>query len=207
MQNVAQDFAQDLTWDVAVERRAAVRHKVVLPALCSGAARGEFYAVTEDVSSDGIRLKSATRPGADEILVVRIRHVGTIEARVIRAEAHEFAVRVLTKRPAADRIALGLIALSRRQLSLAEPVRAHARIVPRRVEIVVTRADGARLAGRIVNVSASGVGVLLEARPDLEELVVVGDRPARVVRHFANGIGAVFLRPLDPAEVGEDIVL
>lgn len=207
VRNGAGDFAQDLAWGDAAERRTAPRHKVVLPALCSGAGRSEFYAVTEDVSSDGIRLKSATRPALGEVLVVRIRHVGAIEARVMRVEPHEFAIRVLTKRPAADHIARGLVALSRRQLSLAEPVRAHARIVPRRLDVVVTLASGATLTGRILNVSASGVGVMLDARPDLEELVVVGDRPARVARHLPNGIGAVFIHPLDPAEVDEDIVL
>ena len=190
-----------------IERREALRYKVVLPALCFGEARPEFYAVTDDVSVGGIRFKSATRVRPDETLTCRIRHIGAVEARVIRIEPASFVAKVLTRRPAADHIARGLVMVAKRQVDPHAPARVHARIVPRRRDVRVALADGATVTGALLNVSASGAGLIVDPSPEPGAVITLGRTVARVARHFDGGIGVIFLKPFDPAEVTEDIVL
>lgn len=97
------------------ERRKSRRYVLFLPALCWGPSRSDFYAVTEDISVDGIRLRSATIPEPQEDLVVSLAEIGRIEAKVLRNDARSFVVRVVGRgRPVAD-LARHLVALSRRQ--------------------------------------------------------------------------------------------
>lgn len=190
-----------------VERREGPRYRVVLPAVCYGQARPDFYAVTDDVSASGIRFKSATAPRLDETLTCRIRHIGAVEAQVVRLEAASFVVKVLTRRPAADRIARELLIVAKKQVDAHEPIRVHARIVPRERDVRVTLDDGATAKAAIVNVSASGVGLMIDPRPAIGSLITIGRTAARVARQFDGGIGAIFVRPFDPSEVSDVMIL
>lgn len=189
------------------ERRESPRYRVVLPAICFGQARPDFYAVTDDVSAHGIRFKSATSPRIDETLTCRIRHVGAVEAQVLRIEAASFVVRVLTRRPAADRIARELLLVARKQTDAREPIRVHARIVPRKRDVRVVLDDGSVVTAAIMNVSASGVGLFLDPLPAVGTPVTIGSTAARVARRFDGGVGAIFVRPFDPSAITDAIVL
>ena len=190
-----------------LNQRAAPRFRVILPALCTQAGLADFYAVTDDVSACGIRFKSAARVRVEEPLTCRIRHIGILEARVVRTSAREFAARILTRRPAADELASKLISMSLRQHGACDQIRACARITPLQTEATITLAAGSKVPARILNVSASGAGVLLDAPPAMNALILVGRTPARVVRHFDGGCGVAFVSPFDPAFVNEGLVL
>ncbi|WP_409568225.1 PilZ domain-containing protein [Methylobacterium sp. E-066] len=81
------------------EHRAAARHPVVVPALCLRGDGSEFHAVTVDISSEGLRLRSATLPAVDERLVCNIRDIGSAQVRVVWAGTRDFAVRVIGHDP------------------------------------------------------------------------------------------------------------
>ncbi|WP_336485934.1 PilZ domain-containing protein [Methylobacterium nigriterrae] len=96
-------------------RRVAKHHKVILPALCWSRGRADFYAVTADVSSDGIRLRSSTVPQVGEVLTCSIRHIGQVQGRVVRAGDREFVMRVLARRHVTVSVARTLIFLAQQQ--------------------------------------------------------------------------------------------
>ncbi|MBY0296243.1 MAG: hypothetical protein K2X71_09425 [Methylobacterium sp.] len=188
------------------ERSQTLRHDVILPALCWNRSRPDFYAVTVDLSAEGLRLRAAVMPYINEELVCSIRHVGLIDAKVTHSMGQDFSVRVLSRRQSPRIVARKLLQLAAQQRPSAEAVRVHHRIVPLRTEVSITLEDGLAVVGRLLNVSASGAGLLGEPLP-VGAVVVVGRRPARVVRCFADGVGAVFVTPLDPGEVHEAMVL
>jgi len=98
-----------------IEKRKGQRYRIILPALCWGRDRSDFYAVTEDISVDGIRLRSATTPELGEELVVSIPQIGSVEALVIRSTPQDFVVTVLGRSRPTQWVAQELIRLSLRQ--------------------------------------------------------------------------------------------
>jgi len=189
------------------ERRAAARHPVVVPALCLRSDGSEFHAVTVDISSEGLRLRSATLPVVDERLICNIRDIGSIQVRVVWAGSCDFAVRVIGTTPSPGDVARRFIELARRQAKLSEVVRVHRRIVPERTAVEVELADGRRVPAQILNLSASGVALSLDTAPALGEIIRVGRRQATVARRIERGVGVAFLEPLEDAAVGEHTVL
>lgn len=192
---------------ITPERRTVPRYRVILPALCTQAGLADFYAVTDDVSVGGIRFKSAARVRVEEALTCHIRHIGTLETRVIRAGPREFVARIMTRRPAADELALKLIRMSQKQHGACDQIRACARITPQQTDTLVALADGSKIPARILNLSASGAGVLIDRLPPVDQVVTVGKTRARVVRHFDGGCGVAFVTPFAPAAVDERLVL
>ena len=64
--------------------------------------------------------------------------------------------------------------------------------------VVLTLDEGFQVNGKLIDVSLSGAGIALDVRPAIGLGVIVGKTPARVVRHFADGI-AVQFEPADSA--------
>lgn len=189
------------------ERRSEARYKVILPALCWGRHRQNFYAVTDDLSSDGIRFKSSVVPAVDERLTCSIRHAGSLEAIVVRAEAASFAIRVLSADHPLGLVVQSLLSVAKSQNPQPLVTRIHPRIVPEIQDVLVTTEAGSMLPGRVINISASGVAVSMEEPLDVGTLIVIGNTRAKVARRFDNGIGASFLSPLQADAMGPHIVL
>ena len=190
-----------------IERRAITRHPVIVPALCLRRDGSEFHAVTVDISSEGLRLRSATLPTVEERLTCNIRDIGAARVSVVWAESCDFTARVIGTAPSPGEVARRFIELARRQRQSSDVVRVHRRIVPERTAVEVVLSDGRRVPAQILNLSASGVALSLDVSPALGEVIRVGRRQAAVARRIDGGIGAAFLEPLDDAAVGEHTVL
>ena len=188
------------------QRQAAPQYPVVLPALCLRHDGTEFHAVTVDMSTDGLRLRSATLPVIDEGLVCNIRGVAATEVRVAWVGACDFAVRITSRDPKPGEVARRLIEMSRQQAKSSENVRIDRRIVPLKTAVRVTLADTTGVPATILNLSASGVALQLDAVLAIGEEIVVGRRRAIVSRQIPQGIGAAFIESLDDT-FGERTVL
>lgn len=189
------------------DRRAETRYKVTLPALCWGRHRPNFYAVTDDLSLDGIRFKSSVVPAVDERLTCSIRHAGSLEAIVVRTETSAFAIRVLGANHPLGLVVQSLLSHAKSQNLPPLVMRALPRIVPERQDVLITTEAGSMRPGRVLNISASGVAVSMEEPLDVGTLIVIGRTRAKVARRFDNGIGAAFLKPLHEDAVGPHVVL
>ncbi len=132
-------------------------------ALCLRRDGSEFHAVTVDISSEGLRLRSATLPTVEERLICNIRDIGSAQVRVVWAGSCDFAVRVIGTTPSPGDVARRFIELSHRQAKSSEMVRVHRRILPERIAVEVMLGDGRRVPAQILNLSASGVALSLDA--------------------------------------------
>lgn len=188
------------------QRQGSSRYPVLVPALCLRSTGQEFHAVTVDMSIEGLRLRSATLPGVDERLNCNIRGVGPTEVRVDWVGACDFVVRLTGQDPTPGEVARRLIELSRRQAKASEAVRLYRRIVPQVTAVQITLEDGTAVAATILNLSASGVALSLDAPLVLGQRIVVGQRHATVMRQIPQGFGVAFVEPLDDA-FGENTVL
>jgi PilZ domain len=189
------------------ERPASDLRTVFLPALCWSRRQADFYAVTQDLSPDGITFRSASEPAVDESLTCSIRYIGQVETRVVSVDDNLFVVRLMTSRQRAAEVARTMLALSREQGRSFESARAHPRINPARKDVLVTLEDGRVLPGRLINVSASGAALALDHTLASGARITIGATAAQVVRIFRDGIGAAFAFPLDPAQVHAEIRL
>lgn len=185
----------------------ADRHAVILPSLCWNRQHSDFYAVTEDVTSQGIGFRSAVVPQVGDALTCSIRFVGTVETRVTVNGPNSFGVRLSVSRERANEIARTLMTLAREQDRAPEPGRRHRRITPHRRDVQVRLDDGSVLPGRLVNVSASGAAVFLAEPVAVGAAIVLGATAGRVVRVFDEGIGVLFDTALDPERVDAGIRL
>jgi hypothetical protein len=59
---------------------------------------------------------------------------------------------------------------------------------------VAVAIDGTPFKGQIIDESASGMAIALEARPLIGTYVLVEGLPAQVARYLENGIAIKFLR-------------
>lgn len=152
-------------------------------------------------------MRSATIPHLGSQLGCSIRGVGVMEIRVVRADAADFAVRVIGRGATPSEVVRSLVEMARLQAPPPEEVRVCRRVVPRRRTVQVVTVDGTSVPARILNLSASGVALQMDAPLDLGQTIVVGRHRARIARRIDGGVGAAFLTPLDPATVGEHTVL
>lgn len=183
------------------------RHRIILPALCWTQSRRDFYAITTDVSVEGIRFRSSSLLIPGEDLTCSIRHIGLLHARIDRAAGQEFVASVRGGGPALAGLARQFITLSRAQDFRMERIRIDHRIVPKQKVVVVTLEGGHALTGHVLNISASGVALLIDQTVELGATIRVGQKPARVMRHFTHGLGAAFVEPFEPGEVHEAMTL
>ena len=175
----------------------------MLPALCWNPRRRDFYAVTADVSTEGIRFRSSSLLAIGEDLTCSIRHVGTLEARIAQVAGQEFVACVRGGRAILADLARQFVTLARAQDLQPEPIRAHKRIVPKQKIVQVTTASGQAFLGHVLNVSASGVALLVDHELEIGATIQVGHKAATVMRHFAHGVGVAFTEPFEPAAVHE----
>lgn len=189
------------------DSRSEARFKVILPALCWGRGRADFYAVTEELSSAGIRFRSSIIPFVEEALTCSIRHAGSVETIVLRTSPNSFTVRVLRADHPLGLVVQSLVSLGKAQNPPPIATRVHRRIVPNMRQVLVKTAVGTMLPGLIINISASGVAISLEESLDVGTLITVGRTKAKVARRFDDGIGASFLTPLHQDKVGPHVVL
>ncbi|TXN70161.1 PilZ domain-containing protein [Methylobacterium sp. WL6] len=189
------------------ERRSNPRHAIILPALCWSGSGAEFHAITVDISSEGIRMRSATIPPVAAQRGCSIRGVGVMDIRVVRAGPDDFAVRVVGRGVAPGQVVRNLLEMARLQAPPVEDVRICRRIVPKCRVVQVTMADGTSVPAQILNLSATGVALQVDAPLDVGQTIVVGRQRAKIARRITGGVGAAFLAPLDEATVGEHTVL
>ena len=179
------------------------RHAIVLPVLCWNRLRRDFYAVTADVSREGIRLKSSVVLAPGEDLTCSIRQIGQVEARIVRAQGQESVVAVRGHRSHIRDVVRQFVVLSRQQRDRPEPIRVEPRIVPAQKVVSITLEGGSSVPGHVLNISASSVALLVDRPLELGERILVGTKRARIARHFKHGVGAAFTEPFDPSAVHE----
>lgn len=169
--------------------------------------RQEYPCQTVDFSPGGLALVAPVRGAIGERIVCYFEHIGRIEGEVVRHTAPGFAIIINATPRKRDKLASQLTWLANRhELGLPED-RTHERIVPVHKTVNLQLDEGIALKGRLIDVSLSGAGIAVDVRPTIGLGLVVGSTPARVVRHFKDGIAVQFNRTISADRFDENIVL
>lgn len=189
------------------ERRAFQRFAVLIPGRYSLSDGVDRSCVTENISSEGVALRSLVRPPVSAEITCDLRAVGRLVGRCRRHTESGFVLSIRSASAPLNLVASRLREIASQQAATATSIRVAERFVPKNTRTTISLSDGTCLEASIVNVSQTGVALSAETRPAVDTIVVVGRMPARIVRHFDAGIGATFLRPLPVDQVSADLVL
>lgn len=169
--------------------------------------RQEYPCQTVDFSPGGLSLVAPVRGAIGERIVCYFEHIGRVEGEVVRHTAPGFAMVINATPRKRDKLASQLTWLANRhELGLPED-RTHERIVPVQKTVTLQLDEGITLKARLIDVSLSGAGIALDVRPAIGLGLTIGSTPARVVRHFKDGIAVQFNRTISADRFDENIIL
>lgn len=168
---------------------------------------GEFPCHTFEISPDGALLFAPVKaqPGAEVILYLSA--LGRVPCVATRQTETGFEVAFKLTASKRARFVEQLKWFAAREQAGAPDRRRHDRIVPLNPITVVTLPWGAERVAKISSLSISGASIETEAWPAIGSSVVVGSRPAKVIRHFDDGFACEFDEQLRPEEFEETIRL
>lgn len=149
---------------------------------------------------------AAADPKVLEQATFRLDGIGSMTAVVTEVGRAGFSIRLDVGNERSKRIGARLEWL-RAQAGGAKERRAEARIVPLQRSVAVTLPDGSSHVASIVDLSRSGVSLVLGARPEAGTRILVGRRYADVVRTTADGVAVAFKLPLRDSSFDENVVL
>ncbi len=193
--------------ETLVERRSAERFAVLVPGRYSFKEGAEHNCVTENVSSEGVALRGLLRPPIGTRVICDLRNIGRLSGRCARLTEAGFVLSIETASIPLNLLAYRLRQIADDQDASAALRRIADRVVPKQTGTLLTLGDGTSQEAEVINISQTGVALCVTARPDVNSVIVVGQIPARVIRHFESGIGAAFLTPLPAEQVTREIVL
>lgn len=171
------------------------------------ANREEYPCQTVNISPGGALVVAPVRGAIGERIVAYLEHIGRVEGQITRHLDRGFAFSISATIRKRDKMASQLTWLANRHaLGLPED-RRHERVVPRNPMSVVRLESGREIAVRLIDISLSGAAIALDKKLALGMSVVLGRTPAKVVRHFQDGVAVEFLLPLSPDRFDESIVL
>lgn len=189
------------------DRRQHARVKVVLLGRYMLQNQQEYPCQSVDFSPGGVALVAPVRGLIGERVVCYFEHLGRIEGTIARHTERGFALSIHATARKRDKLASQLTWLANRhELGLPED-RRHERITPVHKDVVLKLDEGIDLPATLIDVSISGAGIATDKRPAVGAGLLVGSTPARVVRHFQNGIAVEFLLQISPDKFDENIVL
>ena len=171
------------------------------------ADRREFPCQTIDMSPGGVLLFAPVKPEVGERVVVYLDQLGRIEGVVSRQTDNGFAIAINVPMLKRDKLADQLTWLANRHILGLPEDRRHERITPRETSVTVRTADGTEYIGRLIDISLSGAGVVVDLKAPIGAIVTLGRTQGRVVRLFDSGVAIEFLRLLPPETFDENIVL
>ena len=182
------------------ERRRHQRVKVRLTGQFMRQDRQEFPCTTIDISPGGIAFEAEASGEIGERIIAYLNQIGRVEGTVVRHFYGGFAIQMKLPPMKREKLADQLTWLANRQVLGMPEDRRHERIAPRHRTTVVTLPGGHQHSAYVIDVSRSGAALTVDATPPIGAQVMVGSRPAQVVRQFSGGFAVEFNR-LIPEEM------
>jgi len=178
------------------ERRRHERLKLALSGRYMLSDHLEHPCSTIDISPVGIAVSGQEKGFIGEHVILYINQIGRLEGVVARNADTWFAVRLQLTPAKSEQLAGVLAWLVSHHAQGAPDKRGHQRFAPFRRRAVLTTSDGRQYQAALINLSAQGAAVSVDAAPSIGSFVTIGRTPARVVRHLSMGIAVEFDAPL-----------
>ncbi len=187
------------------ERRRHQRVNVELMGRYMLESRREFPCQSLDISPGGVSLAAPVSGVLGERVVVYLDQLGRVEGLIVRLLPNGFAISLSATIRKRDKLAAQLTWLANRQILGMPEDRRHERLQPRNPRTIITLDDGVQSVARLIDVSTSGAGVSTDLTLALNQRIVVGRLPAKVVRLFEGGVAVEFGRILTEPEIDSDV--
>jgi hypothetical protein len=174
------------------ERRRHQRVELTLPGRYMLRNRHEFPCWTINLSPGGIAVIGLEKGLIGERVVAYFNHIGRIEGMISRNFENCFAVTLQLRTPKYEKLSQVLAWLVNHHTRSVADNRLHERIKPFRRRATLATADGRQYRAALTDISILGAALNVDATPPIGSSVIIGQTPARVVRHFATGIAVKF---------------
>lgn len=188
-----------------VERRRHQRVGVSLMGRYMLETRREYPCQTVNISPGGLALLAPVPGNLGERVVIYLDQIGRVEGTIVRHFQNGFAIVFSATVRKRDKLAAQLTWLANKQILGLPEDRRHDRAQPRTARTVITLDGGQQQVARLIDVSTSGAGIATDLKLALDQRIVVGKLPAKVVRVFEGGVAVEFGRMLTPPEIDSDV--
>ena len=173
-------------------RRQQERAKLRLSGRYMLANRLEHSCATIDLAACGIAVECGDRGQIGEHIVAYIDQLGCMDGEIARQLQNGFAFKITAPQRKVERLAARIAWLVQRDVFGAPDNRRQERVDAEGGQIIVTTPDGKEYFATLIDVSSEGAAMNVAIAPAIGAPVTVGQRRARVVRHFAGGIAVKF---------------
>jgi PilZ domain len=197
--SVARKHAQPM------ERRRHQRVDVQVMGRYMLESRREYPCQTVNISPGGLAILAPVMGNLGERVVVYLDQLGRVEGTVTRQFQNGFAIAFSATVRKRDKLASQLTWLANRQLLGLPEDRRHDRVQPRIPRTVITLDNGQQVVARLIDISTSGAGISTDLKLAMDQRIVVGKLPGKVVRIFEGGVAVEFGRILTGPEIDSDV--
>ena len=173
-------------------RRQQERAKLRLPGRCMLANRLERSCTTIDLAACGIAVECGAQGQIGEHIVAYIDRLGPMDGEIARQLQNGFAFKITAPPRKIEKLAARIAWLVQRDVFGAPDNRRQERVEAEGGQMTVTTPDGEEHVAALIDVSSEGAAMNVTIAPPIGSPVTVGQRRARVVRHFAGGIAVKF---------------
>jgi hypothetical protein len=179
--------------ETLAERRSYKREQVDLAARqFEPAENREANCKIADISPGGARVLSEVVPPPGARVVMYIEGFGRFEGSVARTEHNGFGLQFICSAHKRERLAESLMLYLSGSPLRETRLRRHTRNAVSG-NVSFTRANGAVVNCKMIDISLSGVSVATHVRPPVGEFVLIDQIAGRVARHHDTGIGIEFI--------------
>ena len=173
-------------------RRQLERAKLRLPARCMLADRIERSCTTIDLAACGIAVECGDHGQIGDHVVAYVAQLGRMEGAIARQLQNGFALKIAAPQRKIEKLAARIAWLVQHDAFGAPDNRRQERVEADEGQIIVTTADGEEHVATMIDVSSEGAALNVAIAPPIGSPVTVGQRRARVVRHFAGGVAVKY---------------
>ncbi len=188
-----------------MERRRHQRVDVQLMGRYMLESRREYPCQSVNISPGGLAILAPVMGNLGERVVVYLDQLGRVEGTVSRQFQNGFAIAFSATVRKRDKLASQLTWLANRQILGLPEDRRHDRVSARIPRTVITLDNGQQVVARLIDISTSGAGISTDLKLVMDQRIVVGKLPAKVVRVFEGGVAVEFGRILTAPEVDSDV--
>jgi len=173
-------------------RRQQERAKLKLPGRFMLANRLEGCCTTIDLSACGVAVECSDSGEIGDHIVAYIDRLGPMDGEIARRLQNGFAFKITAPPRKIEKLAARIAWLVQRDVFGAPDNRKQDRVETEGGQISVTTPDGEEHVATLIDVSSEGAAMNVAISPPIGTSVTVGQRRARVVRHFAGGVAVKF---------------
>jgi PilZ domain len=188
-----------------MERRRHQRVDVQVMGRYMLESRREYPCQTVNISPGGLAILAPVMGNIGERVVIYLDQLGRVEGTVVRQFQNGFAIAFSATVRKRDKLASQLTWLANRALLGLPEDRRHDRVQPRIPRTVITLGNGEQVVARLIDISTSGAGISTDIKLAMDQRIVVGKLPAKVVRVFEGGVAVEFGRVLTGPEIDSDV--